>query len=99
MLALVELHRDVKTGHVQEAIDGFSTHISHWTRLLSHRVADAYGLVACAHDHAGDHRQAQEMYSRATLLCPAGELSYRYREVARLADRYVATPAPKEVWT
>ncbi len=99
LLALVELHRDVKTGHVQEAIAGFRAHIGGWTQLLSHRVADAYALVACAYDHAGDRDQAQAMYARATLLCPAGELGYRFREVASLSQRYTASAAPREVWT
>jgi len=96
-LALVEIYRDVKTGHPDEAIEIFSKHLPQIRLQLGHRVADAHALVARAYDMLGREPEARAAYERATLLAPAIELQRRYPELLKLADKYPAAPAPKEV--
>jgi tetratricopeptide (TPR) repeat protein len=96
-LALVEMFRDVKTGHPQEAIDLFAKFLPSMRQQLGHRVADAHALVARAYDMLGDDAQAKAAYERATLLSPAAELQRRYPELVKLAEKYPAAPAPKEI--
>ena len=76
-LALVEIYRDVKTGHAAEAIDIFQSRIPTLRAQLGHRVADAYALVARAHDLLGQEAAAAAAFERATLLAPAEELYRR----------------------
>ncbi|HLL91018.1 MAG TPA: hypothetical protein VK324_17085, partial [Tepidisphaeraceae bacterium] len=49
-LALVEIYRDVKTGHPQEAVELFESRLGQMRDKLGHRVADAYALAARAYD-------------------------------------------------
>jgi tetratricopeptide (TPR) repeat protein len=93
-LALVEIYRDVKTGHPAEAIETFNQRREILRDQLGHRVGDAYALVARAHDLLEQKDDAQRAWTRATLLAPIEELARRYPEVASLVDRYVATLAP-----
>ncbi len=95
-LALVEMFRDVKTGHPDEAIEIFSKFLPAMRQQLGHRVADAHALVACAYDRLGDESAANAAYQRATLLSPLGELQRRYPEVTKLADKFAAAAAPRE---
>jgi hypothetical protein len=95
-LALVEIFRDVKTGHPDEAIEIFNKHLPQLQQQLGHRVADAHGLVARAYDLLGNESEARAAYQRATLLAPAVELQRRYPELVKLAEKYPAAPAPKE---
>ena len=96
-LALIEIYRDVKTGHPAEAIEIFEARRDVLRQHLGHRVADAHALVARAYDLLGRHAEAAAAYSRATVLAPAAELHRRYPELAPLLDRYSPTVAPKEV--
>jgi len=96
-LALLELYRDVKTGHPNEALEMFGVRRDQIARQLGHRVADAYVLAAKAHDLLGHTDAAQAAYEAATLLAPAGELRRRYPEIADLAAKYRQTEAPAEV--
>ena len=96
-LALVEMFRDVKTGHPDEAIELFARHLSKMQNQLGHRVADAHALVAKAHDLLGQEPEARAAFERATLLAPPPELIRRYPELAKLAERYPAAIAPREV--
>jgi tetratricopeptide (TPR) repeat protein len=95
-LALVELYRDVKTGHPVEAAGLFESRLTALRDGLGHRVADAYVLAAKAYDMLSRPTEAQNAYTRATLLAPLMELQRRYPEVASLAERYAASPAPPE---
>jgi tetratricopeptide (TPR) repeat protein len=96
-LALVEMFRDVKTGHPQEAIDLFAKFLPMMRQQLGHRVADAHAMAARAHDMLGQEAQAKAAYERATLLSPPAELQRRYPELAQLAGKYPAAVAPKEI--
>ncbi len=96
-LALVEIYRDIKTGHPAEAIELFAENISVMQQQLGHRVADAHALVARAYDLLGRDAQARAAYERATLLSPASELHRRYPEAARLAEKYAPAAAPREL--
>jgi hypothetical protein len=96
-LALVELYRDVKTGHPAEALEIFSAKRDLIRRQLGHRVADAYVLAAKAHDLLGQTDGARAAYESATLLAPAMELHRRYPETADLASKYTAAALPAEV--
>jgi tetratricopeptide (TPR) repeat protein len=95
-LALVEIYRDVKTGHPAEAIELFDATLPAMREQLGHRVADAYALVARAYDLLGREAEAQRHYQKATLLSPPQELHRRYPETASLASKYQPAPAPKE---
>jgi tetratricopeptide (TPR) repeat protein len=95
-LALVELYRDVKTGHPSEAIELFHSTVPALREQLGHRVADGYALTARAYDLLGKSAEAQEYYHKATLLAPPAELHRRYPETALLAEKYQPAPAPQE---
>jgi tetratricopeptide (TPR) repeat protein len=95
-LALVEMYRDVKTGHPTEAIEGFSQKLPLLRRQLGHRVADAWALAAKAYDLLGQHPQAQQAFENATILSPMGEMIRRYPELASLTDKYRPATAPAE---
>jgi tetratricopeptide (TPR) repeat protein len=95
-LALVELYRDVKTGHPAEAIELFNASLPHFRQQLGHRSGDAYALVARAYDLLGRESEARQAYEKATLLSPISELHRRYPEVAKLSAKYSPAPAPAE---
>lgn len=95
-LALLEIYRDVKTGHPQEAIELFDRRRDVMRRQLGHRFGDALALAARAHDLAGDEAQARSLYADATTLTPEEELQRRYPELAPLAGRYPARGFPAE---
>jgi tetratricopeptide (TPR) repeat protein len=96
-LALVEIYRDVKTGHPAEAVEMFESRLPTMRRQLSHRVADAWALVARAYDLLDRPQDAQKAFENATLLMPLAELTRRYPEVSPLASKYQPAPAPREV--
>jgi tetratricopeptide (TPR) repeat protein len=95
-LGLVELYRDVKTGHPAEAIELFEQKLSMMRDQLGHRVADAYVLAARAYDLLGQEEKARSAFHSATLLSPVGDLFLRYPETAKLAPRYQPALAPPE---
>lgn len=95
-LALIELYRDVKTGHAAEAVEVFQAHLEVMRRQLGQRIADAYGLLARAYDMLGQSADAQLAYEKATLLVPPTELSRRYAEIASLAGKYTPAAAPAD---
>lgn len=95
-LALVELYRDVKTGHPAEAVELFDRRLPALRDGLGHRVGDAYALVARAYDLLGRTGEAQAAFAKATLLAPPPELFRRYPEVRKLEGRYAPTVAPPE---
>lgn len=97
-LALVEMFRDVKTGHAAEAIEIFESRRDVLARQLGHRAADAYLLAAMAYDARGQSAEAAVAFESATLLAPLVELTRRYPESAKLAQSYKPAEAPKEAW-
>jgi tetratricopeptide (TPR) repeat protein len=96
-LALVELYRDVKTGHPAEAIEIFEKQLPVMRRMLGHRLADAWGLAARAYDLLSRESESREAYANATVLAPLVELQRRYPEIVPLAEKFTATAAPVEV--
>lgn len=96
-LALVEIYRDVKTGHAAEAIEIFESRQPVIRRQLGHRAADAWALAARAYDMLDRPDQAASAYENATILMPLGELARRYPEIAPLTSKYKPAPAPTEV--
>jgi len=96
-LALVEIYRDVKTGHPAEAIEIFQGRIETMRKNLGHRVGDAWALVARAFDLLNRTDEAQHAFEKATLLMPLIELQRRYPEISPLVGKYVPSPAPLEV--
>jgi tetratricopeptide (TPR) repeat protein len=95
-LALVELYRDVKTGHPAEAIEIFTKRQEVLRKQLGHRVADAWALAAKAYDMVGHEDSARVAYANATLLAPIAEISRKYAEVASLTGKYTPAAAPSE---
>jgi len=96
-LALVEIYRDVKTGHPAEAIEMFEGRLPVMRRQLGHRLADAWALAARAYDLLGRSEEAAVAYQNATILAPLPELTRRYPEISALAGKYPPAPAPPEV--
>ncbi|HVT88871.1 MAG TPA: hypothetical protein VHD56_08475 [Tepidisphaeraceae bacterium] len=95
-LAVLEVYRDVKTGHSAEAIELFNTTLPTIREQLGHRIADGYVLAARAYDLLGQTDSAQDYYTKATFLAPAAELHRRYPETEPLAGKYRAAEGPKE---
>jgi hypothetical protein len=95
-LALVEIYRDVKTGHPAEAIELFSSKQAVMRKQLGHRIADAWALVAKAYDMVGHDESARQAYMNATLLAPIAEISGKFSEVASLTGKYSPATAPAE---
>jgi hypothetical protein len=95
-VTLVEIYRDVKTGHPQEAIELFEKKLPTLRDYLGQRVSDAYALVARAYDMVGRDADARSNFINATLLAPAAELFRRYPEVEKLSGRYDSAAAPPE---
>jgi hypothetical protein len=95
-LALIEMYRDVKTGHAAEAVQTFQDRLPAMRTQLGHRVADAYALAAKAHDLLGQDADAASVWEKATLLSPVEELTRRYPELAGLTDKYPPASLPQE---
>ena len=96
-LALVELYRDVKTGHPTEAIEHFHESLPLLQKQIGHRTGDAYALLAKAYDMRGKETHAAAAYEKATHLTAVAELNRRYPEVASLATKYRAAERPGEL--
>jgi len=96
-LALLEIYRDVKTGHPREAIQMFQERLELMRKSLGHRVADAWGLVARAYDLLGQTDEARVAYENGTVLSPVVELLRRYPEIKPVAEKFPATPTPAGV--
>jgi tetratricopeptide (TPR) repeat protein len=96
-LALVEIYRDVKTGHPAEGIEIFEDRLEVMRRQLGHRVADGWALAARAYDMLDRREDAQRAFGNATILMPWAELTRRYPEVTVLASKYQPAAAPAEV--
>jgi hypothetical protein len=96
-LAILELYRDVKTGHPTEALALFAKRRELIAQQLGHRLADAFILAAKAHDMLNQPDQAKAAFQSATLLAPVMELYRRYPETADLSAKYPLAPAPAEV--
>ena len=96
-LALVEMYRDIKTGHPAEAIEIFGRRLPQMRTQLGNRLADGYALVARAHDLLEQDSLAATAWERATLLAAPIELFRRYPELGPLKNKYSAAPAPTEL--
>lgn len=93
-LALVEIYRDVKTGHPSEAVEIFARKLPILREQLGHRAGDAWALAARAYDMLGRGDDARSAYENATLLTDRAELERRYPEVAPLASKYNPAEVP-----
>jgi tetratricopeptide (TPR) repeat protein len=96
-LALVEIYRDVKTGHPVEALEMFDLRLADLRRYLGHRLGDVWALAARAYDLLQRKPEAQAAFENATVLLPLPELIRRYPEIAALKDKLSPAPAPAEV--
>jgi tetratricopeptide (TPR) repeat protein len=96
-LSLLELYRDVKTGHPTEALEIFEQRLPMMRKQLGHRVGDAWALAARAFDLLGRSDEARGAYQNAKMLLPLSELRRRYPEIAVLSEKYSPMPAPVEV--
>jgi tetratricopeptide (TPR) repeat protein len=95
-LALVEMYRDVRTGHAAEAVRIFQDRLPAMRVQLAHRVADAYALAAKSYDILGQDAEAAAAWEKASLLSPVEELTRRYPELASLKDKYPGASMPRE---
>lgn len=94
MLRWVEIFRDVKTGHSQEAVDAFLVSRDMMRDVLGHRMGEVYALIASAYDRLGDADQAAKYFADATAIWPLAELQSRYPQVNDISPRYTPTYAP-----
>ena len=94
-LRLLELHRDVKTGHNAEAVDHFTAELPDLRRGLGHRVADAHALIAIAAHRLNRPADAQARFADATALAPLSELVKRYPDLWPLCAVYSPTSPPR----
>lgn len=92
-LALVEMYRDVKTGHPQEAVDVFRDALPALRRQLGVQAGQAYALAARAAELLGREDDARRWWHDATTLVPVEELTRRYSEVESLR-RFAAAKVP-----
>jgi hypothetical protein len=95
-LELVEIYRDVKTGHPQDALERFDRQLAALKRALGCRTADAWGLAAAAKLMLGDAPGAQRAWQTATVLVPAVELVRRYPELSGVSQACAAAAVPQE---
>lgn len=93
-LRIVELYRDVKTGHAEEAIALFEQNIGTLRKGLGHRVGEAYAMAAVAYDRVGREDDARQAFADATTLQGVGDLLNRYAELRPLIAKYTPTRAP-----
>jgi tetratricopeptide (TPR) repeat protein len=93
-LALVEIYRDVKTGHPDEAVQMFEAKLPVLRKQLGVRVGDAYALAARGYDLLGRPDDAAQNFERATLLTPVEELVRRYAEVKPLTLKFQPAARP-----
>jgi hypothetical protein len=93
-VVLLDLYRDVKTGHPQETVDGFNKAMPALRDQLGIRVADAWVLVAAAHHVLRQVGEAERAYQNATTLVPAVELHRRYPETKFLSDIFTPVAWP-----
>jgi hypothetical protein len=94
-LRLLELHRDIKTGHDAEALLHFTTELDLLRNGLGHRVADAHALAAVAAHRMNEPALAQQRFADATALAPLSELVKRYSDLWPLCSVYQPTPPPR----
>lgn len=95
--ALIDIYRDVKTGHPEDALKIFEDKLPALRDQLGHRLGDAYALAARAYDLLDRKTEAADAFQRATLLAPLIELCRRYPEVLKLIGRYEPAAAPAEM--
>jgi hypothetical protein len=96
LYALLEMYRDVRTGHTAEVIEIHTSRRSEIASALGTRVADADALVAWAHLRLGDIASAERMWRRATLLAQPADLVERYPELKEAASILIPEPVPPE---
>ncbi len=96
-LALIEIYRDIRTGHPAEAIDIFESRRDLLRTQLSHRSADAWALAARGYDLIGRPADAAAAYENATLLSSPAELHRRYPELSSLEGKYAPATLPAGV--
>lgn len=94
-LRLLELHRDVKTGHNEEAVEHFTAELPDLRKSLGHRVADAHALIAIAAHRLNRATDAQARFADATALAPLSELVKRYPDLWPLCSVYSPTQPPR----
>lgn len=93
-LRIIELYRDIKTGHAEEAITLFEQNLDALRRGLGHRLGEAYAMAAVAYDRVGREDEARQAFANATVLQGVADLLNRYAELRPLLAKYTPTRAP-----
>lgn len=94
---LLEIYRDVKTGHAEEALAVFDADLPLLRAALGHRLSEAYALAALAHEQLLRPDTAAEYFAAATTLKAVSELVFAYPELRAIAAKYPFTLAPAEL--
>ncbi len=95
-VVLLDLYRDVKTGHPEEALTVFGRAMPALRDQLGIRIADAWVLAAAAHHALKQSDEAAAAFTNATRLVPAVELHRRYPETKHLSEHYTPATWPNE---
>lgn len=95
MLGLLEMYRDVKTGHPEEALAIFDQQRAAFPAQLGHRSSDAWALAAAASAHLQKSEQASVYASRAAILCSRQDIVRRFPECATVLQSL--PKAPEEI--
>lgn len=101
-ITLIEMYRDIKTAHAEEALELYDEARPRLAGQLAIRSADGHALAARAAQLLGRHDRAAALWREATLLAPPNELIRRYPETSAVASAHPAATAPAEVageWT
>ncbi|MBC7782705.1 MAG: hypothetical protein H7144_02615 [Burkholderiales bacterium] len=93
-LRLVELYRDIKTGHSSEATALFENNLPLMRAGLGHRVGEAHALVAVAYDRLGNESAARQRFGEGTALQAVADLLNLYPELRTLLGKYAPTIPP-----
>jgi hypothetical protein len=93
MLTLLEMYRQVMTGHHEDALELFESRRTVLAQQLGHRSSDGWALAAAAADHLGKQEQAETMARNALLLGRAEEISRRFPECSAILERVRAARA------
>jgi tetratricopeptide (TPR) repeat protein len=91
---LLALFREVTMGHAESGVPKAAQRRRLFRDHLSTRAGYGYGLLAAAHDRAGDDEAARACWHDATLLVPQALLVARYRELAPVSAKYPAVENP-----
>lgn len=96
LVELAVLYRQIRTGHVEDAVAAAPQLARRAREHLGHRAAMVYGLQASAHLAGGDRPSAERYYDCATRLMTPARLGEQLPDLASLDGQL--EPARRPAW-